>query len=609
MIGRNISHFHISESLGEGGMGQVFKATDRRLQRAVALKMLNPHLLNDPASFQRFQNEAQLSARISHPNVATLYDFLKDGSQHFIVMEYVDGKPLDQLLDLQGKLPAATSAQIAMQVLEGLEAAHDLGITHRDLKPGNIMITKRGFVKLMDFGIARLENAARITRQNSVIGTLEYLAPELIKGEEPSKCSDLYALGVMLFEMVAGKTPFSGESEASVLYKISQGKGDFELAGGDKKLGQIIKKLTNKQPERRFQSTREAIQALERLYSPGKIDTAIFHSQVLSTASEGKGAVKPSLSDSFSDKLPRLSLPKLPQALPLEVDKRIIGITALLCLLILVIGMLKPGSPGAQKDIPEPAADSPTIALDPENRLSSAKLTQPPQETFRPKQLPQEPQGLPVLKQKGKETEAGNNERSKKSQESTKKHRIKPLGGDNSPKESQPVKEKQEETPVSGEVEEIQTPQKENSEKAPEKVVEKEESATPTPVEKPTKYVRFPDLSLSAKLTETLSTEHNAEGQKVYLQTTEATYYSNTLIIAKGAKIQGEIRKLRRGNGGKRAFLSIKLQGIETAAGTWLPVNYPEYSNLDKYIVEFKKGLVLNNIKIKSHGLNFPQTN
>ena len=160
MIGRNISHFHISESLGEGGMGQVFKATDRRLQRAVALKMLNPHLLNDPASFQRFQNEAQLSARISHPNVATLYDFLKDGSQHFIVMEYVDGKPLDQLLDLQGKLPAATSAQIAMQVLEGLEAAHDLGITHRDLKPGNIMITKRGFVKLMDFGIARLENCS-----------------------------------------------------------------------------------------------------------------------------------------------------------------------------------------------------------------------------------------------------------------------------------------------------------------------------------------------------------------------------------------------------------------------------------------------------------------
>ena len=197
MIGRKLSNFHINERIGEGGMGTVYKATDLHLNRTVAIKMLHPFLVSNPDSFKRFRNEAHLSARISHPNVATLFNFQAADDTHFIIMEFVNGQALDDMLKLQGRLPETEAAKIILQVLEGLGAAHELGIMHRDLKPGNIMITHRGFVKLMDFGIARLENTERMTRQNSVIGTLEYLSPELVKGGAPSKASDLYAVGVM----------------------------------------------------------------------------------------------------------------------------------------------------------------------------------------------------------------------------------------------------------------------------------------------------------------------------------------------------------------------------------------------------------------------------
>ncbi|MEM7514379.1 MAG: serine/threonine-protein kinase, partial [Bacteroidota bacterium] len=307
MIGRKLSNFQINERLGEGGMGTVYRATDLTLNRAVAIKMLHPFLVNNPDSFKRFQNEAHLSARISHPNVATLFDFQNHENNHFIVMEYVKGKGLDDVLKLQEKLSESETVKIAIQVLEGLGAAHELGIMHRDLKPGNIMITQRGFVKLMDFGIARLEHSERMTRQNSVIGTLEYLSPELVKGGVPSQASDLYALGVMLHEMVTGQTVFNASSEASLMYQIAHKQPSFQLAGVDRRLAQVIKKLTHKQPTKRYKDTQEVIRELEKIHPAGKVNPLLISQKV---SPEKVGSIP---AFNLSSVLDKLTLPSLGQ--------------------------------------------------------------------------------------------------------------------------------------------------------------------------------------------------------------------------------------------------------------------------------------------------------
>ena len=612
MIGRNISHFYITESLGEGGMGRVFKATDRRLQRTVAIKMLNPQLLNDSASFQRFQNEAKLSGRITHPNVAALYDFQTEGDHHFIVMEYVNGMPLDKLLSLRGKLPAQTTAKIALQVLEGLEAAHELGITHRDLKPGNIMVTNRGYVKLMDFGIARLENSDRLTRHNHVIGTLEYMAPELIKGEAPSKCSDLYALGVMLHEMLTGKTPFAGGTEASLLYQITQGQYKLDLKDTDRKLAQVIKKLMHRQPARRYQTTQEVIQAIEKSYASGKINTTLLtnSSPTPEDSSTGFPVSLPAIPSQVS--LPKIGLPTFLKDLNLDIDRRIIGAAALLCLIILITGMFKSNP----SDSPHPSTDP----LETPSSLSSASREKPastqfspaPVESPRPRQLPQGPQQLPSPETNDPTAKKTAPKSREKVQKTEQQHVIKRVNNEESTREKSSNREANADpksTENTQQTDAEREVRKEERQTIKEDVIPEEPEPAPEEPATATRFIRFPDLSVSAQLAETISTQTNQQGQTIYLTTTKATYFANTLIIAKGAKIRGEIRKLRKGRGGKRAFLSIKLKGIETAAGTWLPVSYPEYSDLGKLEVAFEKGLIINNIKIKSHALSFPQNN
>ena len=593
-------------------MGRVFKATDRRLQRTVAIKMLNPQLLNDSASFQRFQNEAKLSGRITHPNVAALYDFQTEGEHHFIVMEYVDGMPLDKLLSLRGKLPAEATAKIALQVLEGLEAAHELGITHRDLKPSNIMVTKRGYVKLMDFGIARLENSDRLTRHNHVIGTLEYMAPELIKGEAPSKCSDLYALGVMLHEMLTGKTPFSGSTEASLLYQITQGQYKLDLKDADRKLAQVIKKLMHRQPGRRYQSTQEVIQAIEKTYVSGKIDTALFTSSATSPeeGSNGLSVSLPAIPSQIS--LPKVGLPSFLKELSLDIDRRIVGAAAIFCLFILIVGMFRSNPSGSTYLPTDPPEETSTLSSLSRQQSASNQLIPPPVESPRPKQLPQGPQQLPTPETNDPTAKKASPKTREKVQKTEQQHVIKRVNNeeDIQEKSSQQEREASPNSPKQPRQADSDREVK-NAEQPLTKGELTEEESEPAPEEPTTatRYVRFPDLSISAQLTETISTQTNQQGQVIYLTATKATYFANTLIIPKGAKIRGEIKKLRKGRGGKRAFLSIELKGIETAAGTWLPVNYPEYSNLGKVEVAFEKGLILNNIKIKSHGLNFPQNN
>ena len=206
-------HYQILSELGAGGMGIVYLGVDESLEREVAIKKLRSEFSRSADVAERFRKEAVIQARLNHPNLAHLYNFFKDGDAFYIAMEYVEGTPLSQFVPL----PWKHALWFYLQVLEGLEYAHSEGVLHRDVKPDNIMIGPKGDVKVMDFGIAHVLGTTRQTREKSIVGTIEYIPPEQIEGKEISQRSDIYSLGVMLFEVIAGRLPFTSENEFEML--------------------------------------------------------------------------------------------------------------------------------------------------------------------------------------------------------------------------------------------------------------------------------------------------------------------------------------------------------------------------------------------------------
>ena len=204
-----LGRYQLVERLGAGGSAEVWRAHDQRLEREVAVKLLHPHLLPDAASRARLQSEAHAAARLSHPGIVAVYDVDAHGDVPAIVLELVEGESLARRLETIGRLPEREAAAIALQVGEALDHAHERGLVHRDVKPANIVLTSDGRARLVDFGIARSlqEGAARVTATGTIIGTLRYLAPEQLIGEDASPASDIYALGGVLYEMLAGRPP------------------------------------------------------------------------------------------------------------------------------------------------------------------------------------------------------------------------------------------------------------------------------------------------------------------------------------------------------------------------------------------------------------------
>lgn len=217
MIGRVIGQYKIVEKLGEGGMGAVYKGIDTMLDREVAIKALRPELASQTAIVERFRSEAVTLAKLNHPNIATLYALFRQGDELYMVLEYVRGQSLDQILSRRGALDADEFIPVFCQILDGINHAHDYGIIHRDIKPANMMLTETGQLKVLDFGIARLLGSNRMTRAGNIIGTLEYMAPEQVKGLETDARSDTYALGMMLYEVLTGRTPFDTENEFELM--------------------------------------------------------------------------------------------------------------------------------------------------------------------------------------------------------------------------------------------------------------------------------------------------------------------------------------------------------------------------------------------------------
>jgi tRNA A-37 threonylcarbamoyl transferase component Bud32 len=211
--------YEIGRPLGRGGMAQVFRGTDRVLGRPVAIKVLDRRYRDDAKFQTRFRREAQASAGINHPNVVSIYDTGSEEGFHYIVMEYVDGETLGDILEREGTLPPRRAVAIADPVAQALEAAHEKGMVHRDVKPGNIMVDRSGTVKVLDFGIARAAADDTLTQTGVVLGTAAYLSPEQARGETVDARSDVYSLGCVLYEMLTGRPPFTADSPLGVAYK------------------------------------------------------------------------------------------------------------------------------------------------------------------------------------------------------------------------------------------------------------------------------------------------------------------------------------------------------------------------------------------------------
>jgi len=219
VIGSSISHYKIVEKLGEGGMGVVYKAEDTTLERAAALKFLADHLLNDDEAKERFLREAKAAAALHHPNICPVYEIAEADGKTFISMACIEGETLEDRI-AKGPLAIREALDIGQQIAKGLQAAHEKAIVHRDIKPANIMISKDGQVTIMNFGLARLTEASRLTKVDTAMGTVAYMSPEQAQGMEVDSRSDIWALGCVLYEMVAGQRPFQGQYDQALLYEI-----------------------------------------------------------------------------------------------------------------------------------------------------------------------------------------------------------------------------------------------------------------------------------------------------------------------------------------------------------------------------------------------------
>jgi serine/threonine protein kinase len=261
MIGQTISHYKITAKLGAGGMGEVYLAEDLDLGRMVAVKFLSTDKSSHEESRQRFIHEARAQAMLNHPNIATFHEVSDVHGRAFIVMEYIQGKPLPEAVQTD-KLSIPEILDLVIQVAEGLQAAHEQGVVHRDIKPENIMVTPKGHVKITDFGLARWKGATTRTKSGTRMGTVSYMSPEQAEGKKVDHRSDIFSLGVVLYEMVAGRAPFEGQHEAAITYSIvnetPKPLARYEANVSDT-IEQIVSKCLAKRRGERYQSCADLV--------------------------------------------------------------------------------------------------------------------------------------------------------------------------------------------------------------------------------------------------------------------------------------------------------------------------------------------------------------
>jgi serine/threonine protein kinase/tetratricopeptide (TPR) repeat protein len=296
MIGRTLSHYEITAHLGDGGMGEVYRAKDLELGREVALKVLPSHMASNPEKLERFKREARTVASLKHPHIVTIYSVEEDQGVHFLTMELVDGRGLENLLQEEG-IDLATFFDIAIPLSEALASAHEHGVIHRDLKPTNVMVDRETGVQILDFGLAKLREMGAddmeistittdsLTRDGMIVGTVPYMSPEQAEGKVLDHRSDIFSLGTLLYELVAGHRPFRGETPASLISAILRDHPDaLHTVREDVpvQLGRVLNRCLEKDPDKRFQSARDVANELRAL-----------RREILSTATYSVGALTP----------------------------------------------------------------------------------------------------------------------------------------------------------------------------------------------------------------------------------------------------------------------------------------------------------------------------
>jgi two-component system LytT family response regulator len=285
--GAQVGHYSVVSKLGQGGMGAVYLADDTTLDRRVALKILPPEFASDPERLQRFLQEAKLASALAHPNVATIYEIGQDNRLWFLAMEYVEGQPLDARIR-EGPLKTSDLVAIGMEVADALDDAHSKAIVHRDIKPANLMLTRRGHVKVLDFGLAKLDSVPDrqdtqlMTSAGVVLGTVAYMSPEQALGRDVDYRTDIFSLGVVLYEMATGRLPFAGANTQETMARLLNSQPDamarFNYEAPEE-LDRVVRKCLEKDRERRYQSARDLLvdlKNLERDSSAGRAAASVI---------------------------------------------------------------------------------------------------------------------------------------------------------------------------------------------------------------------------------------------------------------------------------------------------------------------------------------------
>jgi serine/threonine-protein kinase len=591
MIGKKIQNYEIRSHLGEGGMGTVYKATDSILGREVALKMLHAPLLQQTQFLERFKKEARLLAQLLHPNIAVIYNLIEQDQNQYMVMEYVEGKNLEALLKQHRTLSYKLVVPVFLQALEGLRHAHKKGIYHRDIKPSNLILTPDGTVKLMDFGIAMMAGEKRMTQVNRVVGTIEYMAPELIEGKEPSMASDIYAMGITMYEMLTGKLPFEGNTDFNLMQDILKKKPvapEKMNASVPKALNNIVMKALEKKPENRFADAKEFAQALTAAFPELKFTDLSAAYQPPATQvvqiSNYRNAAKPTVEIGSTTRPLNKYLATVAslKTSALKKENRIyliaLGVVLLVSIAILVIaGMDSDGHPklvASNQDKKDSTTYMPEKKDQPNDNDRRGGDNGFRRQVIGP-HGPLRPDSVSVEKEK----QPGEEEKQKK------------------PEEKKPDQKKVEDKDNKNKKEKEKQVEKKDSVKKqdPPPVEEKKQEVKPKPEEKKeAKTVRINSaMEVDLYLREPLSASAQ-EGQSLQFSVTTAVRYNGDVIIEKGALATGRIKNV----GNKK--ISIVISRVKAANGEMIPLQEVELSGRiadmvsnRSYSVPLKKGTII----------------